>query len=110
MKKTVSPRTVAFLILALLTPVAFAKQERQPKSRIHHAPVAEYYLPSPAKSLIHDRGTSSEARGAETRVFRNRPVERKVSSHQLNRYEVDPQSFTKGLSAVSAAQREIAGR
>jgi hypothetical protein len=110
MKMTVSPRTVVFLLLGLLSPIAAGNQERQPKTKIPSAPVAEYYLPAPAKSVANARMASPDDHGTSTSSFRSRAVQRKVSSRELTRYEVDPQSFSKGLAAVSAAQRQVAGR
>jgi hypothetical protein len=110
MKNTVSPRTVVFLLLGLLCPFAAGNQERHTVKNTKSAPVAEYYLPAPAKSVANARVASPDDHGTTTSSFRSRAVQRKVSSRELTRYEVDPQSFSKGLAAVSAAQRQASGR
>lgn len=112
MKAIVSPRTLAFLLLGLLSPVAAANQERQPQNRIQSAPVAQHYLPAPAISLANARVASPDKQKAssDSNSRRLRTGQREGSNREMNRYEVDPQSFLKGLAAASAARRALADR
>lgn len=110
MKATVSPHTLVFLLLGLLSPFAAGNQERQPKTRIQSTPVAQHYLPAPAISVANAHVASPDHQKVTSDSRRLRTVQRAVSNRELNRYEVDPQSFLKGLAAASAARRELAYR
>jgi hypothetical protein len=109
MKTCASPRTVAFLLLGLLSPCAAGNQERQAVKNIKSVPVAEHDLPAPPRSLAVGVTAPAES-DSEARRLRTRAVPGKAASRELTRYEVDPQSFSKGLAAFAVAQRKLAGR
>jgi hypothetical protein len=116
MKPAVSPRTVAFLILGLLSPLAFANPEAQPSpariisngSKPASAEVS-FHLPPPAtsrKPSTRTAGTAKQERGN----LRTHLIQRKVNAGRLARYEIDPNSFVNGLAAAAAAYREVSSR
>lgn len=110
MKTNVSPRALVFLFLSLLAPLAAGNQERQQKTKVQSPPMAEHYLPAPAISVPNAGVATPDRQKLPANNRHTRSAQREVFNRELNRYEVDSQSFFKGLAAASVARRQIAER